>query len=307
MRKQSNNPNSEYIRGLKTKNRIFLAPMHQVNDIAFRLLCKRAGAGLTYTGLINPQTKEKLFFQDKPAVQFACNSSRGIEEFIKKYDKKICLYDLNLGCPSLHAEQSKIGYFMSDNPKLLNNILKTIKENTKKPITIKIRKMPLEKAKQIIKVAEKYCSAIAVHPRSQKQGYSGLADIDFARNIKKTTKLPLIYSGDIDTKEKAEKALKEFDFIMIGRASLGNPSIFKDLTSQKYSKEIKDRVTFMDWFKLAKVIDKNLDFTQVKFQALNFTRGFKGASRLREDISRAKSEEELLKFFSKDNLINKKQ
>ncbi|MCX6765262.1 MAG: tRNA-dihydrouridine synthase, partial [Candidatus Nealsonbacteria bacterium] len=96
---------------LKTrlKSRIFLAPMHQINDIAFRLLCKKAGASLTYTGLTNPQTKEKLFFNDTPAVQFACNSDKGIKEFIKKHDKNISLYDFNLGCPSPHAKSSKVG------------------------------------------------------------------------------------------------------------------------------------------------------------------------------------------------------
>ena len=82
---------------LKLKGRIFLAPMHQINDIAFRILCKRAGANLTYTGLLNPQTKEKFNLKDSPAIQFACNSTKGIREFIKKYDKKVSLYDFNLG------------------------------------------------------------------------------------------------------------------------------------------------------------------------------------------------------------------
>ena len=137
---------------LKLKNKIFLAPMHQINDIAFRMLCKKAGAALTYTGLTNPQTREKLYFNDKPAIQFACNSIKGIKEFIKKYDKNISLYDFNLGCPSPHAKQSKIGYFMTDNLKVIEEILKEIKKYTKKPLTIKIRKMPLEKTQKIINI-----------------------------------------------------------------------------------------------------------------------------------------------------------
>jgi tRNA-dihydrouridine synthase len=282
---------------LNIKNRIFLAPMHQVNDIAFRMLCKKAGASLTYTGLLNPQTQEKLFFQDKPALQFACNSTKGISEFIKKYDKNITLYDFNLGCPSHHAKASKIGYFMINNYKIIEEILKTIKQNTKKPLTIKIRKMPEENLKKIIKIAEKYCQAVGVHPRTQAQGYSGEPDLEFARQVKLLTKLPIIYSGNIRTKEEAKEKLKEFDFIMIGRASFGNPNIF----SESNNKKIKNKYNFKDWLKLSKKINPKIYFSQIKFQALNFTRDFSGSAEVRHKLSLAKSEKEILEIM---NLIN---
>jgi tRNA-dihydrouridine synthase len=281
------------IGNLKLKNRIFLAPMHKVNDIAFRLLCKKAGAGLTYTGLINPQTKQLLYFQDRPAVQFACNSDKKIKDFIKKYDSKIALYDFNLGCPSPHAKDSKIGYFMHEDIKNIEKILKKIKENTKKPITLKIRKVSDNSLRNIIKIAEKYCSAISVHPRTQQQGYSGVPDLEFARWVKKLTKLPIIYSGNINNKEEAAKLLLEFDFIMIGRASMGNPGIFAELTEKKSEK----KVTFFDWLKLYKKIDKDKYFSQIKFQAINFTRDFEGAGKTRRRLSMAKTEEEITRFF----------
>jgi tRNA-dihydrouridine synthase B len=282
-----------YLGSIKLKNRIFLAPMHQVNDIGFRMLCKKAGASLTYTGLTNPQTKEKLFFQDKPAVQFACNNEKGIEEFIKKYDKKISMYDFNLGCPSPHAKQSKIGYFMTHNLPAIETIIKTIRKNTAKPITLKIRKMPMEITLPIIKLAEKHCNALGVHPRTQPQGYSGEPDIEFARQIKKLTKLPIIYSGNINNKGQAEAMLKEFDFIMIGRASMGNPSIFSNILENKTKKQI----TFQDWLKLSKKINKKISFSQIKFQALNFTQGFNGASKIRHKLSLAKDEKEILNIL----------
>ncbi len=279
------------IRNLNLKNRIFLAPMHQVNDAAFRLLCKKAGATLTYTGLTNPQTHEKLLFNDKPAIQFACNSPKSIKEFIKKYDKKIELYDFNLGCPSPHAKQSHLGYFMISNYEIIEEILKTIRQNTKKPLTIKIRKMPDEQLKKILSIAEEYCDAISVHPRTQQQGYSGMPDLEFARRVKQQTRLPIIYSGNINNCEQAEKMLQEFDFIMVGRSAIGNPSIFSDLLGKK----IKKKLNFYDWLKLAKKIQKdNLNFSQIKFQALNFTRDFEGAPEIRHKLSLTKNEEEIL-------------
>lgn len=277
---------------LKLKNQFFLAPMHQVNDIAFRLLCKKAGASLTYTGLTNPLTKEELYLQDNPALQFACNSSKGIKEFIKKYDKKIRLYDLNLGCPSPHAKQSRFGYFMTDNLTAIEDILKTIKKYTKKPLTIKIRKMPLETTKEIIKIAEKYCDGIGVHPRTQVQGYAGIPDLEFARAVKKMTKLPIIYSGNINSKSDAENMLKEFDFVMIGRASFGNPRIFSELTNKN-----KKQITFDDWLKITKKINPKTYFSQIKFQAINFTRGFEGAPIVRKKLSLAKNENEILEII----------
>lgn len=285
---------------LKLKNRFFLAPMHQVNDIAFRLLCKKAGAALTYTGLINPQTREKLNFQDKPAIQFACNSIKGIKDFIKKYDKNISLYDLNLGCPSPHAKQSKLGYFMTQNYEKIEEILKEIKSHTKKPLTIKIRKMPIETTKKIINLAKKYCDAIAIHPRTQVQGYAGIPDKDFARQIRTLTKLPLIYSGNINNKQQALEALDEFEFVMIGRAAIGNPSIFSELIDKK----IKKPINFFQWLRLAKKIDKPY-FSQIKFQILNFTKNFQGAAEIRKKLSLTKNEKEIRNILKSANSLKK--
>lgn len=282
------------IGNLKLKSRIFLAPMHEINDAAFRMLCKKAGAALAYTGLINPQTKEKICLNDKPALQFACNSEKGIKEFIKKYDKRISLYDFNLGCPSPHAKSSKIGYFMTENAEAIEKILSEMKKSTKKPITLKIRKIENRKSLgNIIKIAEKYCDAIAVHPRTQRQGYSGAPEIEFARKVKKLTKLPVIYSGNITNKEEGEKMLQKFDFIMIGRAAIGNPSIFSDILGIE-----KKKIGFFDWLRLAKKIEgKKLSFSHIKFQAMNFTRGFEGAAKARSKLSTAKSEKEIYRML----------
>ena len=100
------------IRNFKPTNRIFLAPMEEVNDIAFRLLCKKAGCGLTYTGMIHPLTQQKFNLDDSPALQLFCINSKGIHEFIKKYDDKVTLWDFNLGCPAKSARKHGFGSFL---------------------------------------------------------------------------------------------------------------------------------------------------------------------------------------------------
>jgi tRNA-dihydrouridine synthase B len=277
---------SAKISNFKPKNRIFLAPMAEVNDLAFRELCKQAGCGLAYTGMINPliQKDLKKELKDIPAIQLFCKNEKGIKEFIKKYEPQASLFDFNLGCPAKNARKEGFGCFMHNKLGDIERILKTMRENTKKPITIKLRKS--KSSLKIIKIAEKYCDAICIHPRTQEQGYGGEPDLKFALQIKKRTKLPIIYSGNVN-ENNYQELLKKFDFIMIGRASLGNPSIFSKLTGKK-----QKAITFRDYLELAEKY--NLPFRQIKQQAMYFTKGKENACELRAKIAKAKAIDQLI-------------
>jgi tRNA-dihydrouridine synthase B len=272
------------LESLNLKNKIFLAPMEEINDIAFRLLCKKAGCGLTYTGMINPLSKKKIYLTDKPALQLFCTSIKGIKEFIKKYDKKVSLWDLNLGCPAKAAKKHGFGSFM-DNLTLIEDILKEMRKSTKKPLTIKIRKSKI--SFDTLKIAEKYCNAICIHPRTQAQGYSGQPDTQFAEEIKSRTTLPIIYSGNVNEKNYKE-LLKKFDYVMIGREAIGRPEIFANLTDTKFKK------SFKEYLSLAKKY--NLYFRNIKSQAMNFTKGCRDSAKLRNKLSTVKNLKELKKL-----------
>lgn len=274
------------IGNFKPKNRFFLAPMLEPNDIAFRLLCKKAGCGLTYTGMINPLSKQKVFLDDKPAIQIFCTHAKGIKEFIKKHEKRAVLFDFNLGCPSTLAEKLGFGSFLHKDISKIEEILKTMGESTKKPITIKIRKS--ERALEIIKMASKYVDAVCIHPRTQKQGYSGEPDLEFAIKIKKEINLPIIYSGNVNLKN-AKELLETFDFVMIGREAIGNPGIFSTLIGKK------NKINFSNYLKLVKKY--NLYFRQIKYQAINFTKGMENAREKRNILSKAKIIDDLKKVF----------
>jgi tRNA-dihydrouridine synthase B len=273
------------LKSLNLKNRVFLAPMEEINDIAFRIICKKAGCGLTYTGMINPLSKKEIYLDDKPALQLFCTNAKGIKEFMKKYDKDVSLWDLNLGCPAKTAKKHGFGFFLKD-LNIIEDIIKTMRKNTKKPLTIKIRKSDI--AFDIIKIAEKYCDAIAIHSRTQAQGYSGEPDLVFAEKIKSSTALPIIYSGNVNERN-CNQLLKKFDYVMIGREAIGRPEIFAKLTNAKFEK------SFADYLKLAKKY--NLPFRQIKLQAMNFTKGIKNSAILRNKIAKVKNIDELNKLI----------
>jgi tRNA-dihydrouridine synthase len=275
---------------LPFKNKFLLAPMEEVNDIAFRLLCKKAGAGITYTGMIHPQTQQEIILKDFPALQLFCTTTKSIDEFVKKYDKKVLLWDFNLGCPAKTARKKGFGVFLHKDLKSIEKILKQIRKSTKKPLTVKLRKSKY--VFKILKIAEKYCDAICIHPRTQQQGYGGIPDLEFAEKLKSKTNLPVIYSGNIDEKN-AKEFIKKFDYLMIGRKAIGNPNIFAKLQNKK------SNLNFNDYLKLAEKY--KLPFRQIKFQAMNFTKTKENAKQLRLEIFKCKKINEIKDIFNNLN------
>jgi len=278
------------IGNLKLKNRFLLAPMLEPNDVAFRLLCKKAGCGLTYTGMVSPLSKQKMNLDDKPAVQLFGNNAMGISSFIKKYNSKVSLWDFNLGCPSKLSRRLAHGAFMHDDLDEIEKILKAMRAATKKPVTIKLRKS--DKAIAIAKMAEEIgIDAIGIHARTFGQGYSGEVDYDFVLKLKKAVDIPVIFSGNVD-ENNVDRILKDFDFVFIGRAAIGDPGIFARLNGKK------SNVKFIDYVKLAKKY--KLFFRQVKFQAMNFTKGDVGAKKVRMELIGAKSISEIENIMGKN-------
>ena len=275
------------IGSLKLKNPFFLAPMHQINDIAFRILCEKNGCGLTYTWLLHPLSREKLMLEDRPAIQIATSSEKGVSEFIEKHEKNAKLFDLNLGCPACNAREQDYGAYLQRHPERIEQILEKMRSSTDLPITVKLRKS--KGLLSMMGLFNRHCDAIAIHPRTAEQGYSGIPDIKFAEKVKKLTHLPVIYSGDVDEKNFPE-FLEKFDYVMIGRKAIGNPSIFSKLTGQKAIKS-----GFDEYLKLSKRY--KLDFSQIKFQAMQFTKGKENAGRMRVEISKAQSIEQLKGMF----------
>jgi len=109
--------------------------------------------------------------------------------------------------------------------------------------------------------------------------------VNFALNIKKSTKLPVIYSGNVN-EENYKDFLKDFDYVMIGRAAIGHPEIFAEITGKKRFKR-----SYKSYLKLARKYD--LPFRQMKFQAMQFTKGLRDSKEMRRDIFKYKDQKDL--------------
>jgi tRNA-dihydrouridine synthase B len=267
------------IRNLNLHSKIFLAPMLEPNDIAFRLLCKKAGCTLTWTGMTNPLSKKTPQLADKPILQLFGNSTKGIKDFIKKYDGQVSGWDFNLGCPSKLSQKLKHGAFMTNDIKKIRDILNLIRSSTDKFFSIKLRKS--QNTLAIAKLAEQLgIDAISIHARTTSQGYSGEVDYDFALALKKQIKIPIIFSG-ISKHKNIKKTLKDFDFVMLGRLAIGNPGIFGQ------------QITFDEYLRLAN--QYKIPFRQIKYQAINWTKGIKNSTKIRKKLAKTRSIEDLEK------------
>lgn len=228
---------------------LFLAPMEDVTDPAFRLLCKGFGADMVYSEFISAdalirdiqRTKEKLTIheEERPVViQLYGREPEPIAEAAKRAEEaNPDIIDLNFGCPVKKVAGKGGGAgLLKDVPKLLE-IVKAVVKAVNKPVTVKTRLGWDENSKIITTLAEQIqdcgAKALAIHGRTRSQMYTGEADWTLIGEVKANPriKIPIIGNGDITTPERAKECFETYgvDAVMIGRGSIGQPWIFEDI------------------------------------------------------------------------------
>ncbi len=307
-------------RDFEVENEVFLAPMAGVTDLPFRLICKELGCGLLYTEMINAKalcyddknTKKMLNILDEEhpvAVQIFGSEPEFMgkaAQILNDYPNEIL--DINMGCPAPKVVKNGDGSALMRNPKLAGQVLDQVVKNSKKPVTLKIRKGWDDNsvnALEIAKIAED-CGicAITIHGRSREQYYSGQADWDIIGEVKSKISIPVIGNGDVTSVEDAIR-IKDHtgcDAIMIGRGAQGNPWIFKRIdhymkTGQLLDPPSKDEKIDIAIKHMDLAIKEHGEYVAVREMRKHigwYLKGMKHSARFRDQINHMVTAKEVI-------------
>ncbi|MDO8785352.1 MAG: tRNA dihydrouridine synthase DusB [Syntrophales bacterium] len=233
---------------LSLKSNVFLAPMAGITNLPFRTLVREFGCSLAFTemisaaGLVRNTGKSYRYLESSPddrplGVQIFGSDKDVLAEAAQIVTAQSAdLININMGCPAKKVVRTGAGAALMKDPEQALLILRALRKVTPLPLTVKIRsgwRHDDMKAIEIARIAEDCgVDAVILHPRSAQQGFSGSADWSLIETLKKILHIPVIGNGDI---RNAEDALRMVDMtgcdgVMLGRGTLGNPWIFRDIS-----------------------------------------------------------------------------
>lgn len=312
------------IGNIEIKNQIVLAPMAGISNPAYMKICEEMGVGYAITELIsaeaivrnNKKTLEMLTGIDKLNIPVAVQIFGSNPETMAKASRilvdlhQIRLIDINMGCPVPKvALRAQAGSALLKNPTKIGEIVKNVVAAVSVPVTVKIRSgwdQEHINAVEVAKICEENgASAIAIHARTRSEGYSGNANWSIIKKVKESVSIPVIGNGDVTTPELAKKMLDETgcDAVMIGRAAIGNPWIFKGCLEYIENNNIISKPSNLDkiamlekHYNLIKE-DKNshVALLEIRTHALAYLKGIPENKKYKELLCKTKTEEE---FFA---------
>ena len=261
---------------------VFLAPMEDVTDIGFRLLCKQFGADMVYTEFVSSdalirhvnKTKAKLEISEKERPVAIQIYGREVDAMVEA--AKICeeskpdILDINFGCPVKKVAGKGAGSGMMRTPQLMLEIVREVVRSVKIPVTVKTRLGWDNNSKIIVELAEQLqdagIRALTIHGRTRSQMYTGEADWSLIAKVKENPRMniPIIGNGDITSPEICRNRFLEtgVDAVMIGRGSIGNPWIFEDVKYFLETGELLPKKPFSWYLNILKeYITSNIETT----------------------------------------------
>ncbi|MBZ5513506.1 MAG: tRNA dihydrouridine synthase DusB [Acidobacteriia bacterium] len=316
------------IRNVAIRPAHVLAPMAGITDTVFRRFIKRlGGCGLIMTEFVssegmlrrNLRTRGYLYYTDEErpitAQIFGAEPERLAEAARMIEGLGFDLVDLNLGCPAKKVIKCGGSGLLRDLP-LLGRILERVRAAVRIPFTIKIRAGWSEEeivAVEVARLAEQAgVEAVAVHPRTRVQGFSGRANWQTIRQVKEAVRIPVIGNGDVFAPRDAEALLAQTgcDAVMIGRAAASNPWIFRQM-EQYFQRGCYAEPTEADRYQLirtyyAMLVEEETPgaLGKMKQFASWFTHGVRNGADLRRNVQSARNVHEVLervdRFFLAD-------
>lgn len=256
---------------------LFLAPMEDVTDIGFRMLCKRFGAAMVYTEFVSAEalvrniksTINKLSIADSERPVGIQIYGRDVDSMVEaaKIVEQVSpdVIDLNFGCPVKKVASKGAGSGMLRNIPLLLDITREVVKAVKTPVTVKTRLGWDSENLVITTLAEQLqdcgIEALTIHGRTRAQMYTGNADWSLIKEVKDNPRIhiPIIGNGDITTAEEAKMAFEQYgvDAVMVGRATFGRPWVFK---------EMNELVQGIDGTSTALTIDDKIDILKEQLE-----------------------------------------
>lgn len=312
---------------------VFLAPMEDVTDLNFRLLCKQFGADMVYTEFVSSdalirhvnKSKEKLVISDEERPVAIQIYGRDVESMVEAAriceDAKPDILDINFGCPVKKVAGKGAGSGMMRTPELMIEITRAIVNAVKIPVTVKTRLGWDNDSKIIVDLAEKLqdtgISALTIHGRTRSQMYTGEANWCLIADVKNNPRMliPIIGNGDITSPEICKQRFEEtgVDAVMVGRGSIGCPWIFEDIKYYLQTGNSLPKKSFDEYLSILKqYIQNNIDKSGERGGIIHSRRHLAASplfknipdfKRTRVDMLRASCQEEL--FGIMDSISSK--
>lgn len=317
---------SNQIGTVKLPSRALLAPMAGVTDRAYRELCMSMGAGFCVSEMVSSKAlsfgskkSEELMdisLQERPCgIQiFGDDPSCMAEAAEAAMRHNPDIIDINMGCPAPKISGNGSGSALMKDPELCGRITEAVVKAVSVPVTVKIRKGwddDMVNAAEVAKICEQAgASAITVHGRTRKQFYKPPVDYDIIRKVKQSVSIPVIANGDVDSAQKAKLVLDYTgcDFVMVGRASLGNPWIFTQINEYLddpdavlYYPSIEEKLNTMV-AQVAKMVEYKGEYIalrQARKLAAGYFKGIRGAASLRNDAGKIETLDDLIRLKNK--------
>ncbi len=313
------------IGNVEIQNRVVLAPMTGISNTSYRKIIKEMGAGLIYAEMVSDKaliySNEKTFNllkmtdEERPIAQQIFGSDKeSFVEAAKIVEKTMHpdIIDINMGCPVPKvAIRAQAGSALLKNPTKVYEIVKAVVESVNVPVTVKIRSGWDDKHINAVEIAKKCeeagASSIAIHARTRSQGYSGKADWNIIKDVKKNVEIPVIGNGDITSCYDAKKMLDEThcDAVMIGRGVLGNPWLIKQCVDYL---ENKKEPTYPDFIEKTKMMKKHYELLkedknekaallEIRSHIIWYLKGMPNNKEIKNLICQCKTTEELFKII----------